>query len=97
MPWVILNDGDGRSPKGFKGEWATVKDEHLYVGSMGKEFTTVDGEYLNDDPMYVKRISTEGHIESINWTKFYKSMRKAAGYEFPGYFLYGKFLTFSNH
>lgn len=88
IPWVILTDGDGNSPKGFKSEWATVKDEHLYVGSMGKEWTSSTGEYLNDDPMFVKRISFQGHIEHINWAKHYKAMRKAVGIEFPGYLIH---------
>ena len=26
--------------KGMKCEWMTVKDEHLYVGGLGKEWTT---------------------------------------------------------
>lgn len=29
-------DGNGRTSKGFKIEWMTVKDGILYVGSMGK-------------------------------------------------------------
>lgn len=95
IPWVILTDGDGISPKGFKSEWATVKDEHLWVGSMGKEWTSSNGEYLNDDPMFVKRISTNGYIESINWEKNYKNLRKAIGIEFPGYLIFGELRLYS--
>ncbi|KAF0290064.1 Soluble calcium-activated nucleotidase 1 [Amphibalanus amphitrite] len=40
VPWLILADGDGQVAKGFKGEWMTVKDNHLYVGGLGKEWTT---------------------------------------------------------
>lgn len=29
---------------GFKCEWATVKDGYLYVGGLGKEWTTTTGE-----------------------------------------------------
>jgi hypothetical protein len=36
IPWVLLNDGPGNTTKGFKGEWMTVKDQHLYVGGLGK-------------------------------------------------------------
>ena len=43
VPWVILEDGPGRQDKGFKGEWMAVKDHTLYVGGLGKEWTTADG------------------------------------------------------
>ncbi|KAF6030695.1 hypothetical protein EB796_010994 [Bugula neritina] len=35
-PWVILSDGPGNVSKGFKSEWATVKDGYLYIGGLGK-------------------------------------------------------------
>lgn len=62
IPWVLLMDGAGKSNKGFKSEWATVKDEVLYVGSMGKEWTTATGEFESYDPMYVKAITTSGEV-----------------------------------
>uniref|UniRef100_A0A914MMD1 Uncharacterized protein n=1 Tax=Meloidogyne incognita TaxID=6306 RepID=A0A914MMD1_MELIC len=34
VPWVILNNGPGAS-KQFKGEWMTIKDDCLVVGSLG--------------------------------------------------------------
>lgn len=51
---VFLNDGPGNTTKGFKGEWMTVKDENLYVGGLGKEWTTSDGIFVNYNPMYIK-------------------------------------------
>lgn len=62
IPWVLLMDGAGKSTKGFKSEWATVKDEVLYVGSMGKEWTTSTGKFESFDPMYVKAITTSGEV-----------------------------------
>lgn len=62
IPWAILMDGDGHSSKGFKSEWATVKDEILYVGSMGKEWTTAAGEFESYDPMFVKAITMAGEV-----------------------------------
>ena len=38
-PAFVLADGDGTVSKGFKAEWCTVKDDHLYIGGMGKEWT----------------------------------------------------------
>lgn len=43
VPWVILEDGPGTVDKGFKAEWMTIKNRHLYVGGLGKEWTTEDG------------------------------------------------------
>lgn len=65
-PWVILMDGDGISQKGFKSEWATVKDEILFVGSMGKEWTTSSGEFESFDPMYVKAITVTGEVRNFS-------------------------------
>ena len=38
--------GNGDEPKPFKGEWATVKDGVLWVGSVGKEWVVVRGDRL---------------------------------------------------
>lgn len=51
-----------RISKGFKSEWATVKDQTLYVGSMGKEWTTEDGLFQNYNPMFVKAVTTKGEV-----------------------------------
>jgi soluble calcium-activated nucleotidase 1 len=67
IPWVLLMDGAGRSRKGFKAEWATVKDQILYVGSMGKEWTTSMGDFENNDPMYVKAVTMHGEVGAENY------------------------------
>ena len=68
----------------MKCEWMTVKDEHLYVGGLGKEWTTPDGTVLNFNPMFVKRISMTGEVEHLNWYDQYIKLRSRAGIEFPG-------------
>ncbi|KAL9657985.1 hypothetical protein ABK040_016635 [Willaertia magna] len=76
----ILVDGDGMTTtKGFKCEWATVKDNKLYIGSIGKEWTTPDGKILSHDPMYVKTIDQYGNVEHLNWISNYKKMLRAVG------------------
>ncbi|KAK5640784.1 hypothetical protein RI129_009331 [Pyrocoelia pectoralis] len=85
IPWVILMDGDGRNTKGFKSEWATVKNELLYVGSMGKEWTTSDGIYVNSDPQYIKTITPEGAVRHIDWRNEYVRLRAAIDIYWPGY------------
>lgn len=89
IPWVILMDGAGDKPKGFKSEWATVKDRTLYVGSMGKEWTSGTGEYENDNPMFVKAVSTSGEVKNLDWSENFKKIRESsAGIKWPGYMIH---------
>lgn len=87
-PWVILMDGNGRTNKGFKSEWATVKDHILYVGSMGKEWTTSTGELVNYNPMWVKTVSMHGEVQHHDWQQKYIAIRRTIGVEFPGYMIH---------
>ncbi|KAE8575774.1 hypothetical protein XENTR_v10003937 [Xenopus tropicalis] len=84
IPWVILPDGDGTVGKGFKAEWLSVKDEQLYVGGLGKEWTTTSGVVLNENPEWVKVIGPRGDIQHHNWVSNYNLLRSAAGIEPPG-------------
>ncbi|KAG2392090.1 hypothetical protein C9374_013575 [Naegleria lovaniensis] len=89
IPRHILPDGNGETTsKGFKCEWATVKDSKLYIGSIGKEWTTGDGVILNHDPMYVKTIDANGKVEHVDWIKNYKALLKAVGIKDKGYMVH---------
>lgn len=88
VPWVILTDGDGSVPKGFKGEWMAVKDEHLYVGGLGKEWTTTTGEFVNNDPEWVKVIGFRGDVRHENWVPHYGALKNAVGINPPGYMIH---------
>ncbi|CAH0723254.1 unnamed protein product, partial [Brenthis ino] len=88
VPWVILSDGNGHNEKGFKSEWATVKDEVLYVGSMGKEWTTAGGDFESYDPMWVKAINMHGEVQHLSWVHQYKAVRLSAGIKWPGYMIH---------
>ncbi|KAL4648644.1 soluble calcium-activated nucleotidase 1-like [Arapaima gigas] len=88
VPWVILPDGDGSVSKGFKAEWLAVKDEHLYVGSLGKEWTTTTGEVVNNNPKWVKVVGFRGDVEHQNWVPQYQALRSAAGIVPPGYLIH---------
>ncbi|CAH0579406.1 unnamed protein product [Chrysodeixis includens] len=88
VPWVILTDGNGHVEKGFKSEWATVKDDILYVGSMGKEWTTASGEFQSYDPMWVKAINMHGEVHHLSWVNQYKSVRGSIGIQWPGYMIH---------
>ncbi|XP_027480775.1 galectin-3-binding protein isoform X2 [Zalophus californianus] len=84
VPWVILSDGDGTVGKGFKAEWLAVKDEHLYVGGLGKEWTTSTGEVMNENPEWVKVVGSRGSVDHENWVSSYNALRAAAGIQPPG-------------
>uniref|UniRef100_A0A8C1RL94 Calcium activated nucleotidase 1b n=1 Tax=Cyprinus carpio TaxID=7962 RepID=A0A8C1RL94_CYPCA len=84
VPWVILPDGDGTVSKGFKAEWLAVKDERLYVGGLGKEWTTITGEFVNNNPEGVKLVGFHGDVEHENWVPRYNALKKAADIRPPG-------------
>lgn len=74
IPLWILADGNGKSEEGFKSEWATVKDDHLYVGSTGKVWEE-EGKIMNDNRQWIKKVSLDGKIEHIQWSDVYKKLQ----------------------
>lgn len=68
----------------FKAEWLAVKDEHLYVGSLGKEWTTTTGEFVHYNPEWVKVIGQHGDVEHKSWVPHYNALRSATGIKPPG-------------
>lgn len=65
-----------------------MKEDYLYVGSMGKEWTTSSGEFENFFPMYVKMVSTSGEVRHINWVDNFKAIRGSMGINWPGYMIH---------
>eukprot|EP00301_Raphidiophrys_heterophryoidea_P023363 c7276_g1_i2.p1 GENE.c7276_g1_i2~~c7276_g1_i2.p1 ORF type:complete len:419 (-),score=114.48 c7276_g1_i2:109-1251(-) len=90
VPWTILVDGDRRhGTKGFKTEWATVKGNLLFVGSIGKEWTDgKTGALINRNPQFIKTITTSGHVTSLDWSANYNKLRTASGTADPGYMVH---------
>ena len=66
-PVALLMDGDGKKDKGFKGEWCSVKDGKLYIGGMGKEWTDQQGNFVNNNPLWVKTIESSGAVSHYDW------------------------------
>lgn len=88
IPTYILMEGDGHTEKGQKNEWATVKDGAMYIGSIGKEWTTPQGEIVNFNNQWIKRIDAEGRVTHLNWHGVYEAMRKATNTSLPGYLVH---------
>eukprot|EP01088_Endostelium_zonatum_P000146 TRINITY_DN1022_c0_g1_i3.p1 TRINITY_DN1022_c0_g1~~TRINITY_DN1022_c0_g1_i3.p1 ORF type:complete len:379 (-),score=79.58 TRINITY_DN1022_c0_g1_i3:71-1207(-) len=88
IPYRILMDGNGVDEKGMKIEWATVKDNLLYIGSTGKEWTTPTGQFISNNPNWVKTMDEEGRIKYEDWTGVYDSLKKAAQVGKEGYLIH---------
>jgi soluble calcium-activated nucleotidase 1 len=89
VPWVILPDGEGNMNKGFKAEWMAVKDQVLFVGSMGKPYSdSKTGEVINYNPMFVKAISHTGQVQNLDWRINYESLASSVGVNPSGYILH---------
>ncbi len=65
-----------------------MKDRRLYVGGIGKEWTTIYGEYRNLNPMWVKCVSPEGAVKHLDWIETYRKLRAAADIYYPGYMIH---------
>nr|XP_034313922.1 soluble calcium-activated nucleotidase 1 isoform X2 [Crassostrea gigas] len=74
--------------EGFKSEWATVKNNRMYVGGLGKEWTSIEGVVENLNPQWVKSIGPGGDVRHEDWHVYYNNMKKAADIQFPGYIIH---------
>lgn len=88
VPRFIITEGDGETGKGMKWEWATVKDDQLYMGSMGKEYTNEAGEILNENNLWIGRLNAKGQLSRENWKEKYNFVREALGAAAPGYLIH---------
>ena len=61
-----------------------MKDHFLYVGGLGKAWTTPTGELVNYHPQYVKKISPTGEVTHIDWHLRYEALARAVDIGFPG-------------
>eukprot|EP00915_Cephaloidophora_sp_WS-2016_P007843 GHVH01010847.1.p1 GENE.GHVH01010847.1~~GHVH01010847.1.p1 ORF type:complete len:412 (+),score=79.89 GHVH01010847.1:146-1381(+) len=85
----ILTEGDGRSStKGMKLEWGTVKDNAMWLGSFGKEYTLSDGSIKNEWPLWVAAITKNHEVKRKNWTPIYSRLREITDSSFPGYMIH---------
>jgi len=69
---------------GFKCEWMTVRDGVLWVGGLGKEWTTTLGVVENYHPQWVKTVGYLGDVQHHDWISKYNALRKKGGFMHPG-------------
>lgn len=87
VPRMIFTEGEGNTDKGMKWEWATVKDNNLYLGSMGKEYTNPDGSVANRNNLWIAIINSRGEVKRKDWSDNYNFVRSKLGASPPGYFI----------
>jgi len=88
VPRHVVVEGDGNtSAKGLKCEWMTVKDEKLWMGSIGKEWIS-EGVVKSNNNMWIKTLDTLGHLTHLDWTKQYNALRKFTETLHPGYMVH---------
>uniref|UniRef100_A0A914EDL4 Apyrase n=1 Tax=Acrobeloides nanus TaxID=290746 RepID=A0A914EDL4_9BILA len=87
VPWVINSDGDGNVNKTFKTEWMAIKNDELYVGGYGKEWTDLNGNILNYNPMWIKVIDRFGAVKNVDWITEFRNLRASLGIYFPAYII----------
>jgi soluble calcium-activated nucleotidase 1 len=82
--WAIA-DGNGDEAKPFKGEWATVKDDQVWLGSIGFEWYGSKGEILHRNAEWVKIVDGGGTVRNLNWHPVYQAVRSITNTTLPGY------------
>merc|ERR1712127_42477 len=88
VPRLIITEGDGDNSKGMKWEWASVKGNELYMGSMGKEYTRPDGSIQNTNNLWIAIVDSEGRVRRKDWSKNYDFVRTRLGASAPGYVIH---------
>lgn len=79
VPRHILMTGSGDEKfKGFKSEWATLKGDHMIVGSHGKK----------PQEEWIKVLDRQYALSSIDWRENYQRMRDALAIGPDGYVIH---------
>lgn len=85
VPRFVITEGEGDTDKGMKWEWATVKNNELILGSMGKEFTNSKGEIENTNNLWVAILNERGELRREDWQDKFGFLRQLVGASPPGY------------
>jgi soluble calcium-activated nucleotidase 1 len=84
VPRFVITEGDGDTDKGMKWEWATVKNNELIMGSMGKEFTNPAGEIENINNLWIAVLNERGELRREDWQDKFAFVRELVGAAPPG-------------
>jgi len=84
VPRFVITEGDGDTDKGMKWEWATIKNNELILGSMGKEFTDSNGNIENTNNLWVAVLNERGELRREDWKPKFDFVRSLVGASPPG-------------
>jgi soluble calcium-activated nucleotidase 1 len=84
VPRFVITEGDGDTDKGMKWEWATIKNNELIMGSMGKEFTNAAGEIENINNLWIAVLNQRGELRREDWQDKFAFVRELVGAAPPG-------------
>ncbi len=70
----------------------TVKDRALWVGGLGKEWTTTSGVLVNLNPQWVKSIGYHGDVLNHDWHENYDALRAKGDFLPPGKYFIEQFI-----
>eukprot|EP00571_Detonula_confervacea_P002941 CAMPEP_0172311986 /NCGR_PEP_ID=MMETSP1058-20130122/16293_1 /TAXON_ID=83371 /ORGANISM="Detonula confervacea, Strain CCMP 353" /LENGTH=411 /DNA_ID=CAMNT_0013025321 /DNA_START=200 /DNA_END=1435 /DNA_ORIENTATION=- len=87
VPRFVITEGEGDTDKGMKWEWATIKNNELILGSMGKEFTNSKGEIENTNNLWVAVLNERGELRRDDWQDKFAFVRQLVGASPPGYII----------
>jgi soluble calcium-activated nucleotidase 1 len=88
VPRLVFTEGDGETDKGMKWEWSTIKNNELYLGSMGKEYTNPDGSIANTNNLWITIMNHHGEARRVDWKNNYDVVRHALNADPPGYVIH---------
>mmetsp|Transcript_8362 Transcript_8362/g.15781 ORF Transcript_8362/g.15781 Transcript_8362/m.15781 type:complete len:425 (+) Transcript_8362:595-1869(+) len=88
VPRFVITEGEGDTDKGMKWEWATVKGNELYIGSMGKEYTKPDGTIVNTNNLWIAIVNSAGDVMRKDWSREYGFVRHLLKADPPGYVIH---------
>lgn len=66
----------------------TVRDGVLWIGGLGKEWTSTVGVVENFHPQWVKSVGHLGDVQHHDWVANYNLLREKGGFLPPGRFSY---------
>lgn len=88
VPRFVITEGEGDTDKGMKWEWASVKGDELYIGSMGKEYTKPDGTIVNTNNLWIAIVNSAGEVVRKDWSRQYDFVRHLLNADPPGYVIH---------
>mmetsp|Transcript_25940 Transcript_25940/g.39177 ORF Transcript_25940/g.39177 Transcript_25940/m.39177 type:complete len:410 (-) Transcript_25940:37-1266(-) len=98
VPRFVITEGNGDFDKGMKLEWSAVKENELYMGSFGKEYSNLDGSIRSTNTLWIDILNRRGELRRLDWTREYNFVRGLLNATYPhGYVVHEAILWSKLH